>query len=142
MDGASFDQITRTLTSRSLRRNALKALAGGGLALALTAGPDRIISAKRRRKRCRKAGATCGGQKKCCSKGGPLVCQPFISPLCEGVDLIGNRCCGLEGAKCDPTFGTSLPPHDTGAHGNCSCCAPLYCGEQLDGEFRCQVEVT
>lgn len=142
MDGASFDRIARTLSSPSLRRTALKALAGGGLALAATHTPERITSAKRRHKRCRKAGQTCGNQKKCCGKNGPLVCQPFTSTLCLGETLGGNRCCGLEGAKCDPTFGLPQEPMDPGSRGNCSCCAPLFCGMQLEGEFRCQVEVT
>jgi hypothetical protein len=143
MDGNHFDRIVKTLADRAPRRETIKALAGGGL-LAAAGGLD--ASAKRKKnkhkKKERKIGQTCGGRKKCSKKQGPVACQPFPSPLCEGVDLTGNRCCGLEGTICDPNFGTPLEPTPVTGVGNCSCCDPLFCAEQTDGSFRCQIEPT
>jgi hypothetical protein len=109
--------------------------------VAAGATEDDAAARKKKHKRCRKPGATCGGRKKCCQGKGTALCQEFSNPLCQGVGLLGNVCCGAEGTICDPNFGTSLIPTE-GSHGNCSCCADLYCGEQADGSFRCQTEET
>ncbi|MBL8126487.1 MAG: hypothetical protein JNM64_02545 [Chloroflexia bacterium] len=141
MDALRFDRLVRSLSDRLFRRDALRALVGGGVVVAAGAADDAAARKKKRPKRCRKPGATCGPRKKCCQGDGSTLCQAFANPLCQGVDLTGNRCCGVEGTICDPEFGTSLIQTD-GSHGNCSCCADLYCGEQLDGSFRCQTEET
>jgi hypothetical protein len=140
MDGINFDRFARTLASPSHRRRALVALAGVGLLGASVHDSD-DVSGKKKKKRERKLGQTCGGKKKCSKKKGPVSCQPFPSNLCQGVALTGNRCCGLEGSRCDPTFGTPIDVSPISG-GNCSCCEQLFCGKQLSGEFRCQVEDT
>ncbi len=143
MDGTTFDRFVKALAGSVPRRAAVKALAGGGLAAAgATAGVHELDAKNKKKKRCRKPGQTCGGQKKCCKDKGATVCQDFSSSLCLGVTLSGNRCCGLEGTICDPGFGTPVEIDPINAVGNCSCCDPLFCGKQLDGKFRCQVEVT
>lgn len=142
MDAPRFDRLVRSLSDSLFRRDALRALAGGGVVVAAgTPDDDAAAGKKKKHKRCKKPGAACGGRKKCCQGGGTALCQPFNNTLCQGVDLTGNRCCGVEGTICDPNFGTPLVPTE-GSHGNCSCCAGLYCGKQTDGSFRCQTEET
>jgi hypothetical protein len=135
LDGSTFDRIAKTLSDSAARRGTLKALAGGSLAaLAGRLGRD-PVEAKRRRKRCRKIGQSCG-TKKCCNKSGLVRCQDFPSNQeCGGFgqEITGRRCCGLVGAHCDPNFGTP------DLFGNCSCCAHLFCG-QVGDEFRCTEE--
>lgn len=139
MDAPRFDHLVRSLSDRLLRRDALRALMGGGVVLAAVATDD--AAGKKKRHRCRKAGATCGGRKKCCQGNGTVLCQAIPNPRCQGVTLSGNVCCGVEGTICDPTFGTPLGT-TPGQRGNCSCCADLFCGQQPDGSFRCQTEQT
>jgi hypothetical protein len=140
MDASRFDHLVRSLSDRLLRRDALRALAGGGVVLAASTAAD-DAAGKKKRKRCRKPGQTCGGRKKCCQGDGAALCQAFNNTLCQGVTRSGNACCGVEGTICDPDLGTPLGT-TPGQHGNCSCCADLFCGEQLDGSFRCQTEQT
>jgi hypothetical protein len=143
MDGGVFDRIVMNLAGHRHRREALRALAAGGVLLAGGSfDAEQAAGKKKKKKRERKLGQTCGGKKKCSKKNGPAVCQEFGSSLCVGVTLTGNRCCGLEGSKCDPNFGVSPEPDPVNSVGNCSCCEPLFCGTLLDGEFRCQVEPT
>ncbi len=141
MDAPRFDRLVRSLSDRLLRRDALRALAGGGVALAAGSADDEASAGKKKRKRCRKPGAACGGRQKCCQDDGAALCQAFANTLCRGVDRTGNRCCGADGTICDPDFGTPLAK-TPGSHGNCSCCNGLYCGKQPDGAFRCQTEET
>lgn len=140
MDALRFDRLVRSLSDRLLRRDALRALVGGGVVVAAGAA-DADARKKKRPKRCKKPGGACGPRKKCCQGEGATLCQAFANPLCDGVDLTGNRCCSVEGSLCDPEFGTPLAK-TPGSHGNCSCCANLYCGKQTDGSFRCQTEET
>jgi hypothetical protein len=144
VDGRTFDRIAKALSGMVPRREAVRAVLGTGAAAA-TAQIGLVATAARQRRkkkvRCRKPGEVCGGKKKCCTKNGPAVCQAFGSPQCRGVDLTGNRCCGQEGALCDPDFGTPLEMTPN-SRGNCSCCSPLFCGRQMDGSFRCQTEET
>lgn len=143
MDAPRFDRLVRSLSDRLLRRDALRALAGGSVILAAGVMDDEAEARKKKKKkRCRKLGSACGGRKKCCQGDGTALCQAFNNPQCQGVGLLGNVCCGTEGTLCDPTFGTPLAPMDPGSRGNCSCCADLFCGEQTDGSFRCQTEFT
>jgi hypothetical protein len=146
VDGSAFDRIIKNLADRAPRRETLRAIAGGGFAAALSQfGAGEPIAAKKKHHRKKKKvglGKTCGGRKQCSQEDGPAVCQDFASTTCTGVDLSGNRCCGLEGALCDPDFGDPIEPDPITAVGNCSCCDPLFCGKQPDGEFRCQVEPT
>jgi hypothetical protein len=137
MDGELFDRIAKHLAGLTPRRDAVKVVAAGGLA-SVGAGLLKVhaTAKKKKKNRCRKFGQTCGGKNKCCKNKGPASCQEFDNQECFGVDLSGKRCCGLEGAICNPNFG------DPGAFGNCSCCHPLFCGQQPGGKFRCQNEDT
>jgi hypothetical protein len=147
VDSKLFDRISKSLAGLSPRRDAAKALAGTGFAAAVARYRIEITGAKKKRKRCRKIGQTCGGKKKCCNKSGLVRCRPFTNIDCDGVDLTGNRCCGLEGAPCDPNFGEpAAGGNPMTAFGNCSCCpglvSGLFCGKQSDGSFKCQTTDT
>ncbi|MFN8591832.1 MAG: hypothetical protein U0031_10265 [Thermomicrobiales bacterium] len=138
MDGRTFDRIVATLSGSGPRRDAVKVALAAGLSVAASRfrTPDTQAGKK---KRCRKIGESCGGKHKCCNNSRSVKCQEF--PVGECQDLSGFHCCGIEGARCDPHFGT---PSGGGPNtfGNCSCCGPLFCGKQLNGEFRCQTEDT
>ncbi|MGH2616075.1 MAG: hypothetical protein ACRDJC_12605 [Thermomicrobiales bacterium] len=140
MDGDLFDHFAKNLAGQAPRRDAVRAFAAGGLA---TVGSRLfpIEAGAKKKRRCRKFGQTCGGKKKCCKKKGPASCEEFGNSECFDVELTGRRCCGQEGAICNPNFGTpgSSNP-DT--FGNCSCCQQLFCGKQPNGQFRCQSEDT
>lgn len=138
MIGPGFDRLTRRLAARAPRRETIATLAAAGWTL-VGGRPGDQAAAKSRR--CRTFGQRCGGKHKCCAKKGPASCQPFPSSLCKGVDRTGDRCCGMEGAVCDPQFGMPIDISPTSG-GNCSCCEPLFCGKQPDGMFRCQTEDT
>jgi hypothetical protein len=142
MDGNRFDRLVKSLAERAPRRETVKALVGGGLLATAGTFAGEARKKKKHKKKVRKIGQTCGGKKKCGKKKGPTACQAFPGPLCAGVDLTGNRCCGLEGTICDPNFGEPLDPTPVTGVGNCSCCDPLFCAEQTDGSFRCQIEPT
>lgn len=140
MDSSTFDRIVKMLAGIAPRRKAVRGAVGMGVAtVASRLSINATEATKKRRKRCRRRGQTCGGKKKCCNKSGLVRCQEFPATECN--DIFGFHCCGLEGAKCDPDFGepTGVGP-DT--FGNCSCCDPLWCGRQLDESFRCQTEST
>jgi hypothetical protein len=141
VDSKLFDRITRVLAGISPRRDAAKALAGTGFAAIAARYGLVATGAKKKKKRCRKIGQSCGGRKKCCHKSGLVRCQSFPHRDCIGVEFTGRRCCGLEGAPCDPNFGEPLSP-DPLTFGNCSCCLGLFCGKQLDDSFKCQTEDT
>jgi hypothetical protein len=139
MDASLFDRITKTLADAGPRRNAVKALAGAGLAAVTTRLGVNEASA-----RCQKIGERCGGNKKCCNKSGLVSCEDFPTSRClHPQKPAGKRCCGQEGARCDPRFGDPIEPRDVSpdSRGNCSCCDPLYCSKST-GEFRCQSEDT
>jgi hypothetical protein len=135
MDASLFDRITKTLADASPRRNAVKALAGAGLAAVSTRLGVNDASA-----RCQDIGKSCDGGKTCCNTSGLVSCEPFPQGECfdPGVPD-GLRCCGGVGAPCDPHFGFR------GKFGNCSCCAPLFCArKRQNGKvvFRCRTEDT
>ena len=140
MGGNLFDRIAQTLVGTAPRRATVRAFAGSGLAaVAARLGFAEGDAKKRRKKRCRKIGQQCGGKRKCCNTSGLVRCEEF--PVLDCQDISGFYCCGQVGAKCDPDFGTPRGPSpDT--FGNCSCCDPLFCGRQTNGEFRCQIEDT
>ena len=140
MDGTLFDRLTKTLADAGSRRNAVKALAGAGLATVATKVGVNDASA-----RCQKIGESCGGNRKCCNQSGLVSCEHFPTSLClHPHKPAGRRCCGQEGARCDPNFGDPLEPREISPHarGNCSCCDPLFCGKQPNGDYRCQAEST
>jgi hypothetical protein len=143
MDSKLFDRISKALADISPRRDAAKALAGTGFAAAVARYRADQTGAKnkKKKKRCRKIGQTCGGRKKCCNKSGHVKCQSFPHRDCIGTDLTGRRCCGLERAPCDPNFGEPLNQEPT-SFGNCSCCLGFFCGKQLDDSFKCQSDDT
>ena len=135
MDGRHLDRIAKSLARSAARRETLKASLGGLLAAAFgTAG----LEAEAKKKRCTKRRHLCEGKAKCC--GDRIRCKDFPQQECQGVDLPpGKRCCGIEGASCDPHFGVSTGGN---SRGNCDCCGPLWCGKQNDGKYRCQPEGT
>ena len=95
MDGSRLDAWTR-------RRFGF---AAGSLVLALAGGNE--TAAKKKRKRCKKAGRTCGGKTRCC---GQLRCAQTgeVNPA--------DHCCRTtEGAPC-----TS----------RAECCLPLGCNPE------------
>jgi hypothetical protein len=143
MDGTLFDRVVKSLADAGHRRNAVKTLAGAGLAAVTTKfGADNATASQNT---CQNIGQRCGGSKICCNTSGLVSCENFPTSLCVHPGKpAGTRCCGQEGARCDPKFGTPLEPHKVSpnARGNCSCCDPLFCGKQNDGKFRCQVEDT
>lgn len=133
MDLSRFDAWVRTVRAHTGRRAALRSLAAVALGVGVTQSLPEPTDAKKK-KRCRKQGKTCGGNTKCCNESGLIRCQEFPTQECR--DLTGLRCCGVEGAPCDPDFG--VPDR----FGNCSCCTPLFCGKHKHGKFRCQAEDT
>jgi hypothetical protein len=143
VDATSFDRLVKALVGIVPRRVAVRVAIGTGITgVASRFGLAESAARKKKRKkkkRCRRQGQTCGGKRKCCNKSGLIQCREF--PVLDCEDIAGFYCCGLEGAPCDPGFGTPAGPSPT-TFGNCSCCGPLFCGEQLDGSFRCQTEDT
>ena len=146
MDGKRFDQIAKLLSNITMRREALKALAG----VAATAGFGFAeTSAKKKKKKkkkktspvaipppppppppppqaCLERRRTCGAGVKCCNEDvGLTACRMFLTGTCSS--LTGLRCCGLEGADCQYSVGVN----------NCDCCDGLYCGG-TEGFGRCQ----
>jgi hypothetical protein len=144
MDGSLFDRITKKLADSAPRRAAIRAGAGATLATVLASIGSVADARKKRKKRCRHVGQTCGssskkGRRKCCNESGLIRCEQFPTETCT--TLSGFYCCGQVGSICDPNFGTPLKMSPS-VHGNCSCCDPLYCGLQEDDQFRCQSERT
>jgi hypothetical protein len=93
MDDSRFDVWTR-------RRFGL---AAGGLAAILLG--DEAVAKKKRKKRCRKKGANCGGKRKCCRR---LRCAETGE-----VGIPVRRCC-----TDDPT---------ATCRSDADCCLPLAC---------------
>jgi hypothetical protein len=145
MDGKLFDRITKSLVDIAPRREAIKALAGGGLAaIAARIGAveadakNKHKKKKKKRKNatqpapvpapqaCIERRRTCGAGVKCCNQDvGQTACRTFPTATCAS--LTGLHCCGLEGADCDNTLGIN----------NCDCCDGLFCGG-TEGFGRCQ----
>jgi hypothetical protein len=117
MDSTLFDRITKALASFGPRRDAMKALAASGLAIA-TANLRGGVAPAHRKKRCRKRNESCGGKKKCCSKKDK--CGASTDTTCE---LTGSYCCGKEGAPCNKTVANN--------GGACECCAGFHCSGAL-----------
>jgi hypothetical protein len=116
LNGNDFDRIARTLFGNLPRREAVRAVAGTGLAaVAGSLGFTEAISKKKKKKkpRCRKRLQQCGGKKKCCNKSGSIRCQELVKPSCN--EFPGRRCCGQEGSPCDSSNLT------------CDCCGTLCC---------------
>ena len=98
------------------------AAALGGVSSGIAGG---IAEARKNRKRCRKRLRQCDGRKKCCNGSGLIRCQIVQDgdkPACDS--LLGRRCCGIDGAPCDP------------ANNDCDCCPNTFCND-TDGTFRC-----
>jgi hypothetical protein len=130
MNGNRFDFAVKSLVAHAPRREAIKALAGSGLA-AVAANFDihDIFAGKKRKRRCRDRRARCGRKKKCCGhKIGLTACRQFPTANCT--TLSGRFCCGLEGAVCSNDL----------AFNNCDCCDGLFCGGIPGEEGRCQEE--
>src|SRR5262245_64581960 len=127
MDGIAFARITKALTGSAPRRQAIMTLAGTGLAaVASRLGVDRAVG----KRRCRKRLQTCGGKRKCCNNSGFIRCGEAThpsKPQCE--EFSGRRCCGLDGAPCEPT------------RDGCDCCGELFCAD-YGTEALCRSEAT
>lgn len=135
MDGRLFDRFTKTLADIGPRRNAVKALAGAGLVAITTRLGVNAASAS-----CQPIGKSCDATRVCCNTSGLVRCEPFPQGECFDPGVPGGtRCCGDVGAPCDPHFGSRAK------FGNCSCCAPLFCGrKRRHGKviYRCRTEDT
>jgi hypothetical protein len=131
MASKAFDHLTRTIARSDSRRGALKTLVAGGAA-AVAAHVGSAWSEAKKKKRCRKRLAKCGGSKKCCNGSGRIKCQNVqeeTKPQCDGKS--GRRCCGLDGASCNRD------------ELHCDCCGSrTFCIEVGPGEFRCQDDLT
>ena len=109
-----FRNVTLRLSSFVARRETLKQLTGLGVAALAAKLSVTDTTGKKRRKKCRKRGQKCGGQKKCCGQqSGRVACRTFPSNECPS--LSGRRCAGLEGAACDRV------------NGNCDCAPGFRC---------------
>lgn len=128
MDGNAFDRITKKMTGSAPRRQAVRTIAGAGLAAVVSRVGIDSVDAKRR---CRKRLKTCGGKKKCCNNSGFIKCGEVVDtskPQCEGFS--GRYCCGQDGAACDPELG------------NCDCCGELFCWPYSEELSLCRSEAT
>jgi hypothetical protein len=123
MDGTLRVRLARVVAGSLPRRATAKVLAGGGLAAAIARFGRSAGEARRKKRRCRKRGQTCGGKKKCCDRSGLVVCREFPTTFCP--DRSGRRCCGLDGAGCS---------RDNPVGRHCDCCDGFGCN--LEG--RCQ----
>lgn len=127
VDETLFDRITRTLAGSAHRRATLRASAAaalGGIVVGIAEAK------KKKKKRCRKRLERCGDGKRCCNGSGRIKCQIVqagAKPACDS--LLGRRCCGIDGATCDP------------AKNDCDCCPNTFCDE-VDGQFRCREPLT
>jgi hypothetical protein len=108
MDGASFDRLSRIvhrIRHHATRRQALRTLAGGGLAGLLT----RLGSED--------AGAACTQRRRQCSRNRDCCGYPDRDVVCDSLpracDRSGDRCCGRTDASCSS---------------ECDCCRGLTCG--------------
>jgi hypothetical protein len=130
VDGNLFDRISRKLASSAPRRATLRATVGAAFAGMSAASGFDAIAGKKNKKRCRKRLKKCGGRKKCCNGSGLIKCQNVqdeTRPECDGFSW--RRCCGLDGASCNPD------------KGDCECCLGTSCVER-DGVFRCTEPLT
>jgi hypothetical protein len=128
MDGNRFDFIVKTLIAHAPRREAIKALAGGGLAAVAVRFSADETDARKKKRRCRKRRQTCGKKKCCGQKSGLVACREFPTATCT--TLSGRHCCGLEGAVCSNDLDIN----------NCDCCDGLFCGGVPGQEGRCTEE--
>lgn len=111
MDGSAFDKLVRFVTIDASRRSLLKAalvpvVAGVGAA-SLLGIEESEAGKKKRKKRCKKAGALCKSNKQCCPGKTNRICDIPLGD--SGGD---ERCCGGLGAKCGGVNedGDALPP--------------------------------
>ena len=126
MDAEKFDDFARALGSVHSRRRFFRTLAGGAAAALLGArGPEPAAAAG-----CNKAGAGCGGRKKCCTG---LTCQN--GACCPPAQVCGDACCPV-GYACQNGAcvaggggGTGCPAGQARCNGACTDLAtPANCG--------------
>jgi hypothetical protein len=111
MDGSQLDPIVRGWVTGGSRRRALRGLAGGalgGLLARLGVAQEVAADCRRRLRRCERRSQCCG------SGAGRTACRE-LHPMCQA-EFPGERCCGLEGARCNPL------------NEGCDCCRGLLCG--------------
>ena len=120
MDSADFDCISRALTKSASRRSAMRILAGGAMAAALTRlGFEEAGAA------CRLVGQSCEGNRDCCqnsqcSRGKRRVC------VCkEGYTNCSNRCRDLNNSRTScGTCGNRCQSNEVCQSGDC--CRPSF----------------
>ncbi len=94
MDATKFDAVARYLVSGLGRRQAVRGLVGG--AVAVVAGGTALgVTSARTRAKCKKAGALCNRSKECCPKETDRLCK-----VARNASNSDTTCCGGKGAKC------------------------------------------
>ncbi len=122
MDALRFDAMVRRLGSGLTRRQALRGLAAG--AVAVTAGGAALadVSAAKKKNRCLRAGKQCDKSTECCPKDTGRVCKQPNPPSGSKV------CCSTRGERCggERASGPKEP----------RCCFPLECSNKKGGTCR------
>lgn len=97
MDSTKFDAVARRMASGLSRREALRGLAAGAVVAAAGAVGLGVVSAdaKKKPKRCKKAGARCTSNKQCCTGKTKRICE-----VPTGGSNSDTFCTGGTGAKC------------------------------------------
>ncbi len=121
MEARRFDEIARALGAGTSRRRAISTATGGAVAAVLarfgagTTVSEAADQCTTLQDRCRRRSACCGADKR------RTTCRS-LGAGCLG----GDRCCGLEGAACNPSVG------------NCDCCNGLFCVVGGRRQARCE----
>ena len=110
MDDTQFDTLTRLMGRGRSRRGLLGLALGGAVAgiAAVAPGVSSVVAKRKKKKtRCKKAGAACGSDKQCCPSKTKRICDvPFNASNSD------TACCGGQGAACGGVNedGDALPP--------------------------------
>jgi hypothetical protein len=130
MDSVKFDGVARLVSRGQTRRETVRGLLAGAVALgAAVAGLDQASAKPRRRPRrqvCKRAGAFCQSNKQCCPGKTKRICA--VSSQAGNSD---KTCCGGQGAVCGGANvdGDALKPH---------CCAGFVCSSTTSARGICQ----
>ncbi len=134
MDGTRFDALTRTLGSLADRRTTVRALSGAAFgASALSAG---AADAKKRKKKCAKAGRRPNKKRKRCCPGlvrdGSGACARRCTPAtCASTSVcVGGVCQSCDVCESGCFFGALQAAVDSAAPGEAiRICAGIYPGD-------------
>ena len=127
MDSDKFDGVARLVSRGQTRRETLRALLAGAVALgAVVTGLDEASAKPRRRQVCKRAGAFCQSNKQCCPRKTKRICA--VSSQAGNSD---KTCCGGQGAVCGGANvdGDALKPH---------CCAGFVCSSTTSARGTCR----